>query len=496
MAKVLGFMFPVSPPQFIEPDDLLRISMVLTYVKYILYIIWVVPLYRGIKTFTSWRTHYAKLVQLPAQLEVSRSGEIPSVAVVIPARNASKYIRASILSAVNQSLIPKTIYVLDDASSDSTVQTVLKLIGEMNGTLISAGSNGMKEFLKYRVSLKSGRELYIEIISFKEHTGKPKMINHVLGEISREHEYMLVLDSDTVIEKKYIEKILSFIGGDKKVAGANGTVLLWKPEGEGRLSWFFAKAFRNISSLYYLLTVRFSETVFKSVNSLNGSCALYRVKPLLEVGGFPDDTYVEDTSISWELQLRGYSVLYLPGAFSYTVDPSSLRRFFSKVFRITVGVQKLLMTRVRRIIANGKKNLFMTSLYTSLGSLPFIFVIMNTIVSAFLTYFGVYGTGGISKYIVNSLQFTPFYIVFAFLYKYPLSYLAISYATGILESYAIYEFLERLYKNEHSIRIPLSAAKKTIVMVPLILWAQAFIALIALPVSFIHAITGKRASKW
>jgi len=489
-------MFPAALPQFIEPDDLVKFSFLLTYIKYSLYVIWIVPIYRGFMTFKSWRAHYSKLFQLPVQSELSPLQKQPSVAVVIPARNASKYIRPSILSAINQSIVPRTIYVLDDASSDSTVQTIISLIGEMPSELVSAGYDEKKSYLKYRVSLKSGAKIFITIVSFREHTGKPGMINALLKEISKEHEYMLVLDSDTILERRYLEKILSFTSKDRNVAGANGTVLLWRPEGSGRLSWFFAKAFRNLASLYYLLTVRFSETVFKSVNSLNGSCALYRLEPLIEVGGFPEDTYVEDTSISWELQLRGYSVLYIPSAFSYTVDPSSLRRFFSKVFRITLGVQKLLITRMKRMIATGKRNLLLTSLYTSLGSFPFIFVIMNTIVSTILTYYGVYGSGRLSTYFVNILQYTPFYILLAFLYRYPITYLAISYATGVLEAFAVYKYLETLYKREPSIRIPLSGSRKTVVIVPLILWMQAFIALAALPFSLYQAVVKKRMSKW
>lgn len=489
-------MFPTIFQQFIEPDELIKLSLTLTYVKYAFYVIWIIPIYRAFITFMNWKSHYAKLVQLPAQIMDSQLKSVPDVAVVIPARNASKYIRASILSAMNQTVTPKTIYVLDDASKDSTVEEVLKIVKETSGKIVAVGSDEKKSFLKYHLKLKSGKEIYLQIVSFKDHTGKPKMINSMLNEIAKEHDYMLVLDSDTIIERKYLEKIMKFFERDHTLAGANGTVLLWKPEGNGKMAWFFAKAFRNIASLYYLLTVRFSETVFKSVNSLNGSCALYKLKPLLEVGGFPEDTYVEDTSVSWELQLNGYSVFYLPGAYSYTVDPSSPRRFFSKVFRITLGVQKLLITRFKRLLKKGKKNLLMTSLYTSLGSLPFIFVIANAIVSTFLTYFGIYGSGGLSLYIANVLQYTPFYIIFAFVYKYPLSYLAISYATGVLESFAIYEFLERLYRNEHSIRIPLSNSKKTILMVPIILWVQAFIALVALPISLVHAVTKKRQSKW
>ncbi|MEM0197708.1 MAG: glycosyltransferase family 2 protein [Fervidicoccaceae archaeon] len=488
-------MLPPVIPQFIEVDDIVKFSMFLTYIKYGLYFIWIVPLYRGIVTFKSWKTHYQSLVKIPTRTEAIPILRYPTVAVVIPARNASKFIRSSILSVLNQSVLPRTIYVLNDASKDNTLEVVQNLIGELSGELIEVRAEKGRTLLKYRVHLRTGKEIYIAIMSFASHSGKPKMINSVLGEVAKEHDYMLVLDSDTIVEKKYIEKLMHFMNKDESVVGANGTVLLWKPEGSGKASWFFARAFRNIASLYYLLTVRFSESVFKSVNSLNGSCALYKVKPLIEVGGIPEDTYVEDTSISWELQLRGYNVLYIPGAYSYTVDPSSPRRFFSKVFRITLGIQKLFITRAKKLVRKRRRNLVLTSLYTSLGSLPFIFVIANTIISAILAEFGIYG-GGLSQYIFGSLQFTPISIVLAFIYKYPLSYLLLSYLIGILESFAIYKFLERLYREEPSIRVSLKSAGKTIVLVPLILWVQAFIALISLPISIYHVIANKKISRW
>jgi len=488
-------MLPINMPQIVEFDDLVKFSIFITYFKYIFYFIWIVPIYRAAITFKSWKLNYKKYVQIPESSMRSTKTSFYKVAVLIPARNASRYIRSSILSAINQTVTPKTIYILDDASKDETLNVVANLVKELGGTLTEVNVGNEKSLLVYNLLTKSGKDIKIVVVSFKKHSGKPRMINSVLEDVAKEHDYMLILDSDTIIERKYIEKLAYFLSKNENVAGANGTILLWRPEGKGRLSWFFAKAFRNIASLYYLLTVRFSETVFNSVNSLNGSCAMYKVKPLIEVGGIPEDTYVEDTSMSWELQFMGYTVAYLPGAYSYTVDPSSLKRFLSKVYRITLGVQKLLVTRFKRLIAKRKRNLLLTSLYTSLGSLPFVFVIVNVFFTAFLAHFGIY-TKGLSQYIFGSLQFTPISLIIAFIYKYPLSYLGISYLTGVLESLAIYMFLVSLYRNEPNIRRTMQNSKSTILIVPLILWSQALIALITIPGSLYHAITKKKVSKW
>ncbi|MGC8556556.1 MAG: glycosyltransferase [Fervidicoccus sp.] len=487
------YLDPSLITNYVDIQDLIQINMIILLIKYTFYTIWIVPAYRLAMTFKSWRKNFSfySVQELAEEIKTIEG----KISVLIPARNSENYIISSILSAFNQSVPPKSIYILNDNSTDNTIKKVMNFISQKNGKLKRVIYKDKYIFISYDVKRSDGIQVEINVVDFKEHMGKPSMINEVLPSLNDKVDYVLILDSDTIIERRYIEKMLVFLNRDSKLAGVNGTILLWKPEKEGRFSWFFAKAFRNLASLYYLLTLRFSETVFNSVNSLNGSCSIYKLKPLLEIGGIPTDTYVEDSSTSWHLQLLGYSVAYIPTAYSFTVDPSSPKRFFSKVLRITVGIQKLFLTRLPKLIKKKKYNLLLTSIYTSFGSLPFILMIANTINSIILASLGIYSSSILEK-MYEIFQFTPISIILLAFLKYPIIYLILSYVTGVLEVVAAYYFLRIIYKDEKIIRNALDRSKSGLILVPLILWVQSFIALIAFPITVFQILAKKKLSKW
>ncbi|MCC6009467.1 MAG: glycosyltransferase family 2 protein [Fervidicoccaceae archaeon] len=489
-ARLQGMI--VHPGQFIEVDDLVRISILLTYIKYLFYSIWVLPVYRAVMVFRSWRANYQRYSVVQG-LPRSESSSI-SVAVLIPARNSARFIAGSLLSVLNQSLAPRTIYILDDASTDKTAEIVLDIVRSKQGRLKSVEALNDRTVMRYEIVLKDERVVQLALVSFKTHVGKPRMINSVLREVASRHDYIVVLDSDTILEKDYVEKVVSFLVNNRDVAGASGTILLWRPEGRSKASWLFARGFRNIGSLSYQLLIRFTETVFGSVNSLSGCCSVFRAEKLVEVGGIPEDTYSDDMAIAWELQIRGYKVAYLPGAVSFTADPSSPRRLLAKMCRITLGMQKLFFTRFRRIIKKRKWNLMLTGLYTSFGSIPFVFVLMNIVLTMLLVHMGVYNEGGSIAY--SLFQFTPLSVILAFIYRYPVSYLAVSYVVGVAEGVALSLLLLRLYRDNQFVRAALRTSMKSVVFLPFTLWIQALVTLIVLPVSMYQVAVKKNVSKW
>ncbi|MGB9830515.1 MAG: hypothetical protein ACPLSP_00435, partial [Fervidicoccus fontis] len=148
-----------------------------------------------------------------------------------------------------------------------------------------------------------------------------------------------------------------------------------------------------------------------------------------------------------------------------------------------------------KLIKKKKYNLLLTSIYTSFGSLPFILMIANTINSIILASLGIYSSSILEK-MYEIFQFTPISIILLAFLKYPIIYLILSYVTGVLEVVAAYYFLRIIYKDEKIIRNALDRSKSGLILVPLILWVQSFIALIAFPITVFQILAKKKLSKW
>ncbi|MFX1518945.1 MAG: glycosyltransferase family 2 protein [Promethearchaeota archaeon] len=115
---------------------------------------------------------------------------MPKVAVVIPARNEEKYIGKTLLSLQKQTVKPVAIIVIDDGSTDRTVNVV-------------------KEFKR------TFRECFIHFISLNRSSGYGKGIVRNLNEGKKwlddnliHYDYLLVLDADQRLSHDYIKLCL------------------------------------------------------------------------------------------------------------------------------------------------------------------------------------------------------------------------------------------------------------------------------------------------
>ena len=100
------------------------------------------------------------------------------VSIIIPAYNASKYIKRCVMSLLNQTYKNIEIIVINDGSTDNTLEMLkgfdIKIINKENGGVSSARNMGLKE--------ASG-------------------------------DYICFVDSDDYVEKNYIESVINIING-------------------------------------------------------------------------------------------------------------------------------------------------------------------------------------------------------------------------------------------------------------------------------------------
>jgi glycosyltransferase involved in cell wall biosynthesis len=75
----------------------------------------------------------------------------PGISLIIPAYNAGRYLREAIDSALNQTVRPRQIIVVDDGSTDDTLEIArgygdaVTAIGQANGDTAAARNRGLEE---------------------------------------------------------------------------------------------------------------------------------------------------------------------------------------------------------------------------------------------------------------------------------------------------------------------------------------------------------------
>ncbi len=483
--QALALMFHVSA------DPIIDFKQVLLALKYAFYTIWVLPAYRVASAFANWRS-ICKLVLHPHTQSLTRE---PEYAIIVPARNASGTIRECLLSALKQSLPPSTLIVVDDCSCDSTASKAAEAVRDAGGSLVSARIESGVSILEYRLRGGVG-ETRIIVVKLRKHVGKARAVNKALRMLNRSIKYVLVLDSDTVLEKDYARKLLSLMERNEKIAGASGLPLLWKPEPCSRLGRLIAGAFREASALVYSLTVRMGECVCGCLNSIVGCAAMFRLDKLMEIGGLPEDTLADDVAVSWELALRGYKLVFSPSTLCYTVDPGSLTGMAKRMIRVSCGAQKVFFTRIKKIIRTRRWGMLATGVYSCFGSLTFVFSIMNTILTILLAHLGLLNESAMGL-LARALQPSGAGVLLSFLTRHPEVLFEFAYVSCMAElALILLVLIPRFYGDIGQV---VKRAKRSILyapITPIVIWLQSIASLIALPVSLAQTVMGRGHCKW
>jgi biofilm PGA synthesis N-glycosyltransferase PgaC len=450
-------------------------------IKYIFYAIWALPIFRIYKVFKDGMLSREALKDLPKRKV--------KIAVVIPARNASKYISDVIKSILRQTFKPVLVVIIDDASEDNTFTRATETLRALGGKLL-------------HISLKENKvieEVYaLQGIKFVikrnlTHLGKAKSLN-TLKDLLKDYDYVMTLDADTIIEDDFIERLLESMGSDKSSGAASGLPLLWKSLPESRLAMWIAKAFRETSFLFYALSVKVAESRLGAVATLSGCCMLIKRSALDDIGGFPENTLADDAELSLRLSAKGYRLHFVPEAIAYTVDPGNPLLLSRKLFRVLRGMYTSFLRVLPEILKRRRWGLLVTAIYNIFGGIPFSLSLMNLFATMVLALKG-YLDSSFLLYLASLLQFSMVSFILNVIAKYPLTLLALSYLWGAVGSFLSLVFILKIYESNTKItKITLNAMKYSF-LVPLVLWLQALITIPAVLGAIKDLIKGVE-SKW
>lgn len=195
------------------------------------------------------------------------------------------------------------VFVINNSSTDQTVQEVLK----------------------------AKKELNLKIDLLNENTpGKFHALNHGLKVVTT--PYVITIDADTLLHPSSIRYLVSRMKSSPKdvcaVAGSvlvkNGRDNLWTKVQE----WDY---FLGIASIKRL------QGLYQGTLVAQGAYSLYKTECVKEVGGWPD-AIGEDIVLTWRLLEKKWKVYFEPLAVSFTEVPSSLKHFVTQRARWARGM--------------------------------------------------------------------------------------------------------------------------------------------------------------
>ncbi len=233
---------------------------------------------------------------VPAQLELRQR-----TAVLVACKNGE----ATIGNVVRSVGAQADVFVVSDGSEDQTVAEATRAGARVLDREISGGKPD---------ALRAGN------LAFR------------LGE---SYDYVAVLDDDTTIEPEYVEKIVTKMDADPKIAAASGRIeSVW----DYRRRWNVLIAMRAFMYWSYQTTIKRGQNAFKVVNVICGANTVFRAevfgKLIVEDAPYAiDDMYWLAEIIRQQLG----RVAYVHEARSWTMDPHRFSDWYRQTVRWSWG---------------------------------------------------------------------------------------------------------------------------------------------------------------
>ncbi|MGI9101626.1 MAG: glycosyltransferase family 2 protein [Terriglobales bacterium] len=296
-------------------------------------------------------TLHAKFASRKKHEDLADSPVTPPVALIVPAFNEEHAITATVLSLMRLNYPEKEIIVVDDGSTDGTVQRLIEEFGLMRMDLIYRQSVPAKPVLAF---YHNSRFPDLLVLS-KENGGKSDAIN--AGINMARSGYFCTVDADSVIEGDALLRLMAPVvaspvntvvtGGVVRIA--NGCKLQ-----DGRIaeialpnSWL-----ERCQVVEYTRTFLFGRPGWNFLNATfitSGAFCLLHKQSVIDAGGMSTDTVTEDidmvATLHRHFRKKGwkYRMVFTTDPICWTEAPRTLSMFARQRRRWQLGLVETVM---------------------------------------------------------------------------------------------------------------------------------------------------------
>ena len=223
----------------------------------------------------------------------------PRVTVLIPAHNEESVIVQTVQSVLMSDLNEIHVVVVDDGSSDRTLELLQS---------------------------NFGRNDRVQILH-QVNRGKAAALNNALSHAQT--EFVVTIDADTEIESDAIRKLLRHFS-DAKVGAVAGNVKVGN-----RSRWL-----TRWQALEYITSQNMEKRAFDLLNCITvvpGALGAWRKEAIEAAGGITAETVAEDADLTIAIRRLGWRVTYDEEAIAWTEAPETPGQLIRQRFRWTFG---------------------------------------------------------------------------------------------------------------------------------------------------------------
>lgn len=309
-----------------------------------------------------------------------------SISILIPCHNEEKSIRRCIEACLNQTRKADQIVVVDDGSTDKSLEILKKF-----GNAITV----------VRIEKNTGNKSYAQQFGLEFITG----------------DVFIATDGDTVLDENFVQYIEADFE-DGTVVAVGGYVKSVKH------NWLTA-----CRELDYILGQDIYKVAQSYINSLfviPGCAGAFRTSVFKECISFDHDTVTEDLDFTYKLNKGNFKIFYDRNAIAYTEDPTDISSYLRQMSRWYSGGWQNLKKHIG-VVRRPATALELSLIYIEgfafallLYILPLInfrfFIAVIIPLFAFAFILGTYGA--IRRKRIDLLLYSPFYIVILYLNSY------------------------------------------------------------------------------
>ena len=310
------------------------------------------------------------------------------VSILVPAYNEEVTIVSTIRSLLNLDYRLYEIVVVDDGSTDATVQALLDAFHMQQ----------IARPIHRRIPCQPDRAIFeapgskvpITLIS-KKNGGKADALN--MGINASRFPYFVCMDADSVLQHDSLEKIVRPILEDGTVVAVGGAI---RPCNGARLQNGRVVAYHMpnrilpcMQVLEYDRSFLAARILFDRFNGsiiISGAFGLFKKNVVVDAGGYDPTTMGEDMELVVKLHVFcrehniPYRIRYATDAICWTQAPETLGDLRKQRRRWHIGLFET-MTRHWRILANPK--------YGLVGFISYVYFLLYELFSPYIELFGI-----------------------------------------------------------------------------------------------------------
>ena len=229
--------------------------------------------------------------------------------IVVPVYNEEAVIASALRSLLALHYPSTEIIVVDDGSTDRTVERARALEGRYGDTTLRV------------VSKRNG--------------GKASALN--TGIALARNAYLLCMDGDSRLDPGTLRAAMRHFA-DPRVGAVAGNVKVVNRDNV----WTRLQALEYLEGLNM---ARRAQGFLRVVNIIPGPIGVFRRDVLQRVGGYDTDTFAEDADLTLKILTAGWHVAYEERAIAYTEAPEQFVDLIKQRYRWTRGILQALRKR-------------------------------------------------------------------------------------------------------------------------------------------------------